>query len=438
LTGIILPSSMRSYLEICLNNMINKLHAVIKSQTVRSVGIVLSGNFLSVILGFIFVILTARELGPAEFGIFSTILAYSIFVSAISDLGVSQSIVKFFHETKDKNSQRSVVSSGLISVLCSSVIISFLASLIYHLWLRRIWSHQSWDYSLVLFVLNIAIAVNTYILAYFQTKQQFFARALTDNLFSIIRIGLTFYVLFSSGITAGSGLWIIVWAYIMAASIALFFARKSFSTRSINKRYIVDLLKFGRWLAANSIFSNLYGKLDILMLAWLVSAYHTGLYSAAARFITIFPLIVASLSSVVAPRFAQYRQNQEVSAFVRKMLMLSIVISIGLMALIILGRFIILTAYSLDFAAAVPMFQLLVLAYIPLLLSVPAGNALVYFYKKPQLISSISLIQLLGLFILNLIFIPRLNVYGVIISLSAMNLFGMTAQYYLLNKESIK
>jgi len=412
------------------------IYKIVKSNTLKSVGIVLGGNFISVILGFWFVILTARVLGPAQFGVFSTILAYSIFISAISDLGVSQSIVKFFHETKNIKEQKNWVGSGFFSVLLSSIIISLISTLIYHFGLRNLWDHQSDSYSFALFAMNIVITINTFFLAYFQSKEKFLKRALIDNLFSLSRILLTLYILYVGRLNVTTCLWIIVLAYIIAIITALFISKQGINLGWMRLSEIISLLKFGKWLALNSIFANLYGKLDLMMLAWLVTAYDTGQYSAASRFITIFPLVVSSISSVAAPRLAQFNIDLEVKKYVKKMYLLLVGISIGMLSLVILGPFIILTAYSAEFRAAVPMFQLLVISYIPLVITIPAGNALIYFYKKPNLISAISFIQLVGLFFANLALIPHFHAYGVIISLAMMNILGMLGQYYYFKKET--
>lgn len=410
------------------------LKKILSSHTFKDVGIVLFGNVLSVLMGFVFVILTARKLGPAEFGIFSTILAYSIFISAISDLGISQSLVKFFHETKDSERQKTIVSTSLFSVVLSSIIISLIASLFYYFQLRYLWHHSNYNYTFVLFVMNIVIAINTFFLAFFQTRQDFIKRASVDNLFSLLRIGFTLYVLSSGYFSVVTGLWVIVWVYFFAIIVAVIIARKWLYFQNIKTELIGKLLKFGAWLSATSIFANLYGKLDVLMLAWLISAYQTGLYSAAARFITIFPLVVSSLSSVVSPRFAQFNNNLEARTYLKKLLGLVSVISVGMLVLVLLGRFIIITAYSEEFEAAVPLFRYLVLAYIPLVISVPAANILIYFYKKPHLVTWISLVQLLGLASLNMILIPKYGSYGVITAILAMNFLGLIAQYIAVKK----
>lgn len=402
---------------------------VFKSQTLKNISVVLFGNIFSVLLGFIFVILTARRLGPSEFGIFSTILAYSIFVSAISDLGVSQSIVKFFHGAKNKMEQKKWLTSGFLSVLLSSITISIVASALYQFILRIVWHHQTSQYWLPLLLMNVVIALNTFLLSYFQTRETFLYRAAIDNLFSIIRITITIYIISINQLSVTSGLWIIVMAYLIAIVVGMVIAREWIFASHIDVQKIITLLGFGRWLAASNIFANLYGKLDVLMLAGMVSAYQTGLYAAASRFITIFPLVVSSLSAVAAPRFAQFDSHEQASAYLKKLSYLVGLVSLGMLSLLLFGKFIIITAYSNDFAPAISLFRYLVLAYIPLVLSVPAGNILVYFYKKPEIITLISSFQLIGLGILNYMMIPIYGATGVVIGLAIMNTLGMGVQY---------
>jgi O-antigen/teichoic acid export membrane protein len=413
-----------------MNKIIKK---AVRSKTLFDVGTVLGGSVLSSALGFVFVAISARKLGPADFGIFSTLLAYATFLSAIADFGISQSLVRFFHESKDKRERSIWLSTSFFAVLIISLVVAFGSSAIYHFVLKALWKH-SVDYFFVLFLSIVVIAINIFFLSLFQSWQKFFKRVVIDNVFSIFRIIITFAFLYFGIFRVGEGMWAIILAFVIAIVIGLYWARQWISFKYIDIGRIKKIFNFSRWLAGVSLFGNLYGKLDILMLAWLVSAYDTGIYSAAARFIAIFPLVVSSLSSVVSPRFAQFNDKKEMNSYFKKITMLIFLVAGGMLLMIFLAKQIILIAYTQAYAEAIPIFQMLILAYVPLLISVPATNALVYYFKKPQLITIVAFVQLVGLFVLNLILIPIYKIYGVLYSLMLMNSLGMIAQYFLFIK----
>jgi O-antigen/teichoic acid export membrane protein len=221
----------------------------------------------------------------------------------------------------------------------------------------------------------------------------------------------------------------IIIAYIITIVIAWYLGRKYIDFSLITKLKTKKLLHFSKWLAGINLFGNLYGKLDVMMLAWLSSAYATGIYAAAARFILIFPLVVASLSSVVAPRFANRTNVQSLHQYFKKTILISCGLTAIMSTLILLAKTLIILAYEEAFLDAIPVFQLLVVAFLPLILSIPATNAIIYFFKKPKIITFIATAQLTGLVLLNLTVIPRYGVFGPVYSLIAMNLFGMICQY---------
>ena len=403
--------------------------SLLKSKTAMDALIVLGGSGISSALGFIFVFLIARNLGPERFGIFSTIIGFTTFLSAVADLGINQSLVAFISGFKTRMRKKTWSSTSLASVFASSIAIALVMSCLYRFFLIKLWGHNQ-DFSGLVFLIIIIITVNIFLLALLQSLQRFWSRSILDNVFSVMRLVVigVFFLLYAR-LNIALALWSIVIAYLVAFVAGKLMVGDYLQIQRVKTRLIPKLLGFSKWLAAQNFFANLYGRLDVMMLPWLSTLYFTGIYAAAARFMSIFPLVVSSLSSVVSPRFASFTTKDQAGTYFRKSLLIGFGISAIMLLLLVLAYPIIFIAYGEDFLGAIAVFRFLVLANIPLLLSIPATNAVVYFYKKPKYVTGISLIQLFGLVLLNLWLIPKYGMFGPAYSLLAMNSLGMIGNY---------
>jgi O-antigen/teichoic acid export membrane protein len=409
-------------------NLVSIINQLKKSQTLKDTIIVLASSILSSGLGFVFVFTIARRLGPQEFGVYSTIINYTTFLSAVIDLGISLSLINFVNKTTDQEKKKQWISTSFFLVLISTLIIGLISTLIYSFSLKNIWKHGT-DYSLSVFLIIAIIAINLFFLALLQALKKFWQRSILDTTFALVRIIITYSIIILANFNLNSSFLSIIYAYCIALIYALFVAKPFLSFKSFDVKKIKPILSFSKWIGGINFAANLYGRLDVLMLAAYVSTYTTGIYAAASRFITIFPLVVSSFSSVVAPRFASFNLKNQLHSYFKKTLAVTSLIAMGMLFLVPLAKFIILTAYDISYQAAVPIFQILVITNIPLLLSIPATNAIIYFFKKPNYITLISLVQLIGLVLLNVFLIPKVKEYGPVYSLLLMNVFGMLAQY---------
>jgi len=68
----------------------------------KNTGVLLVSQIASYILGFFFVMYTARYLGAAGFGILSFALAFTSILGVFADLGLRQLTVRKMRETKRK------------------------------------------------------------------------------------------------------------------------------------------------------------------------------------------------------------------------------------------------------------------------------------------------------------------------------------------------
>jgi len=79
--------------------MIQYFKNLLLSDTGKDTGIVLAGTLINVIVGGLFFILAPRILGPADYGLFATVVATGLMAAAIANFGIDTGILRFAKET---------------------------------------------------------------------------------------------------------------------------------------------------------------------------------------------------------------------------------------------------------------------------------------------------------------------------------------------------
>ena len=174
----------------------------------------------------------------------------------------------------------------------------------------------------------------------------------------------------------------------------------------------MDVLKFSGWLGVNRFISGISGRLDIQMLAVLVGATSTGLYSIPARLASFVVVLVSSFSAVLAPRLAAFDDREKEKTYIAKAVLASLAVVVGVVFWIIIAKPFILILFGEKYLEAVPIFQALTASMIPFVLTIPSVTAIIYSMKKPIYIGVFSFFQIAAIFVLNLVFIPQYGVFG--------------------------
>jgi len=181
------------------------------------------------------------------------------------------------------------------------------------------------------------------------------------------------------------------------------------------------LIRFSGWLGVSSVISAVSGRLDITMLAALLGATATGIYSISSRLAFFIVLLASSYSSVLAPRFASFGDPANVKTYIKKACLALIPMVVGILLWVLIARSFIILLFGEKYIESIPIFKALAAAMIPFLLTVPAVTAIIYAMKKPILVGSFALFQLIATFFMNLYFIPKYGSFGPAITFAIVN-----------------
>lgn len=397
-----------------MNNLYNKISLLAKSATARDTYILFIGNIGSAFLGFLFIYFVAKALNREDFGIFSAAMNLVVIISSLSDFGIATGLVNFIAGADSKKDEKEsfeyqkaglIVRIGIILTLCAVII--FFAPFISKSMLATndpvvaVWA------SIVAFVLFVPLYF-PYVL---QAKKQFLKSVIVDNIYYLFRlIGLLSFIylgaitLYSSFLTALIG-------FVASLIASILFLKLTFLRSRPKKEIYLNLLKFSGWIGVNRIISSISGRLDIQMLASMAGATTTALYSIPARLSSIVIILTSSFSSVLAPRFASIADTEKEKIYLIKASISLIPIVLIIILWVIFAKPFMLLIFP-NYIDSVPVFQALTLSMIPFVLTAPSVTAIIYSMKKNIYIGLFSFFQLAGIFLLNLVFIPKYGPFG--------------------------
>lgn len=409
------------------------IRELVLSKTAKDSSIVFLGNVVSSFLGIIFTVLAARFLGPAGWGIVAGVGNLIPIIVAFADLGLGAAVFQYTAGkwgTKEKDEAQRVYGTALaIRVVTVTAVSVFL--ILFSSWLTKFLFNSQDPGLIFLAALGfLGVALLDFQIFSIEARQRWLLATVFISLTNILRVMfLVFLIRFGqvnifNVLVSFSGSSLIVF---LASTPFLFNVPKLHAGW---QEFLKKSSSFSAWMGGNKIVSVLGSRVDILILLQLAGTYEAGIYGAANRLAMGVPLILGSFATVLAARFASLKDKSETVNFFKKAFGLSFVIVIGLIAGIIVTPLIV-ALFGPEYVRSKEVLQWLFVAMIPFALSVPSVNLLIYHFKKPRIITLLSILQLLITVFFIYLYIPILGIFAAVWALGLSNILTLLATYYL-------
>ena len=402
----------------------NQAFGLAKSQTAKDTYTLFVGNVAGAFLGFVFTLIVARALTVSDFGIFSAAANLVVIFYSIYDLGLSGGLINFVAEAYAKkrlDEERAYIKAAFILRFLAYLFLSLLVFIFARQISIRFLATDDIRVAYWVSAISFGFMFEGIFSPILQAEKRFLPSVLVTSSIGVVRPLVAGILFLIGGLTLGSALF--SFALGTAASIFVGFAYVGIgflfakATRGVYTR----LIKFSGWLGVNRIISGISGRLDITMLAAMVGATATGLYSIPSRLTSFVVVLASSFSAVLAPRLASFGKKDEERKYLVKATLATGGIIIGVIIWILIARPFILILFGEKYIEAVPIFQALTASMIPFLIAAVPSVAIIYSMKKPVFIGVFSFFQVAAIFFLNLVLIPRYGVFGPTITFAAVN-----------------
>ena len=398
-----------------MKQQIDRIKGWATSATAKDTYILFAGNIISAFFAFLFTLFVSRGLSVSEFGIFSAASNLIVIISSLSDLGISSGIVNFVARYLAKG-RRETSEKYIKAAFLLKFVITFILVVLIGVFAPFVSKFLLATGEVKIAYWVAGISIGTFLWGFFpnilQAQKRFLASIVVDLSFAIPRGILGFALLLIGVLTLDNALLAFFVSFVLVVVVGFKLVGTSFLRTRPNKKIYMDVLKFSGWLGVNRFISGISGRLDIQMLAVLVGATSTGLYSIPARLASFVVVLVSSFSAVLAPRLAAFDDREKEKTYIAKAVLASLAVVVGVVFWIIIAKPFILILFGEKYLEAVPIFQALTASMIPFVLTIPSVTAIIYSMKKPIYIGVFSFFQIAAIFVLNLVFIPQYGVFG--------------------------
>lgn len=379
---------------------------------VEQTAITVGGNLLATGISSVALIIISRYLGPSAFGEFSVGFALAMIINKVNDLGLNTAIFAHVDYRQPSIKTNPILSSILIIKLWLSVALISVLLLVYFFF-GHLLGLESPNIILVAIVFSLFSTYFEHLIALFQSLHLFYKAVVLYVLQSVTKLGIALILLAQIKLSP-----LIVFGLYSLAPItsllATFFiwpkassVHFSFWQPSIAKA----TLHTAKHTAINSISQSLVDNLSIFFVQAYLSSYETGLLGGVTKIVLLFTLISYFLSQVLYPRVARYTSVKDRSTYLPKAIGISIVILLSSVLILPLASYSIIFSIGGAFLAGLPILQLLLLAAIFQIATVPFA-AIFFALKNFWYFTWSGFLQIILLCLGNLLVIPHYGLTG--------------------------
>ena len=254
-------------------------------------------QLLTSVLAFVWTILTARYLGPSDYGIFGTAVSLSTLFGVFATFGISTYIVRSIStdfENEDKYVNNTLSLKIFLAIIYFTLI--FITTVLLG-WKRYVIG------ICLLFALEYFIkTIDDIFFASFQAHEKMKYQAITNIVFNVLTFVFIVLVVLTDW-----GLLGITFAYIFANLAGMFYAYYAMRKHIMKPKLTFDfqfykkLIKAGIPFALTGIFYIIYYSIDVVMITQFSSTYATGLYNSAYKLINVLNLFYSIYTAAVFP-----------------------------------------------------------------------------------------------------------------------------------------
>lgn len=292
--------------------MIKKIKSIIKNKEVNNASWLIGGKVIQMMISLIVGILTARYLGPANYGVINYGTAYVAFFTSLSSLGINSIIIKNFVDHPDEEGK--TIGTTLVLRLLSSGLSCLLIFLIVSI------ADAGEKETIAIVVLcslslvfQIFETLNFWLQSKYLSKRIAIATLIAYIFTSIYKIVLLIFqknVLWFAFATS--------FDYIVYAIVIIFFFKKENGPSwSFSFAKAKELLVPSHHFILSGLMVSIYGYTSKLILKHMVDATAVGYYSTAVSICHMWTFVIQAIIDSMYPTIMRLHKTDRL-AFERK------------------------------------------------------------------------------------------------------------------------
>jgi len=382
-----------------------------KNLFIKSVSRGLGANIIVFLLGIVSGVLTARGLGPEGKGVLTAILVIPFLLTPILNLGLDNSNVYLINRHPTKGAFLFANSLWVLLIVFPVLVVgqALIPKLMHSYGAKEIFLARIYLFgaAMGIFLSNVESLL--------RGLRKFYQLYTLRVLFPMISV-LMLFVFFMTGLSVTKALLSNIVGGVSVIVVGLFFLRKSMTLSfAWDKRLLKESVSYGMKSYVGTLSSIVQLRVDQLIMILLVSTFHLGLYSVAARMSEALWQISNAVGTVLFPETSK-RDSEKASLLIVKSLLVSMLLLVIIGGLLFFfAPSIVLLFFGRDFLGVTGVFRILIFASIAMGLARVLTEGL-NGLGVPILPTYGSLCGLLANVPLLLILIPKYNIVGAAIA----------------------
>lgn len=326
------------------------LKEIIKNKEIKNAGWLISGRIVQMIMSFFVGILTARYLGPSNYGLISYGGAYVSFFTSLCTLGINSVIIKDFVENPSE--QGEAIGSSLLMRLISSIL-----SILMILGIVLILDKDDPLSVIVVFLCSLGTLFNVFDTFNYWFQYQYKSKITSiATLCAYIITSIYRIILLILGLNVKWFAFATSVDYIVIA-IFLIIAYKKYngSKLKFSIKKSKSLLKLSYNYILSSIMVSLYGQTDKLMIKQILNETEVGYYATATAICAMWTFVLQAIIDSLYPTILKLKNVDQKSYEKKNKQLYALVFYISLFVSLIfltLGDFIVKYLYGESYMAS--------------------------------------------------------------------------------------
>ncbi len=381
------------------------IHRVAKNS-----GVLFISQILTFILGFLYLVYTARYLGPESYGILSFAIAFTVIFGVLADLGLSQFIVRDL--SRDKSLASKYFGNAIVMKLIASLITFLLIILTVNL------IHYPFNTIIVIYLIALYVLINSFsqiFYSIFQSYEKMEFQAIGGVLSSaLVLIMVLLAIYYKMDLVFFALIYLLVSIIILFYNIIVCFWKFIIPKMEFDLNFWKYILMESVFFVLVSVFTQIYFNIDSVMISFFIGDKAVGFYTAAYRLI----FVLLSISSVLMiSMFPVMSKHFKSSINILKLEYERIFKYLFILALFLFifgfsfADKVILIIYGVNYNPSIGALQILIFV-IPIIFITYLFGTLLAAINKQRFVAMVTCVGATLNIILNLFLIPKFSYFG--------------------------
>lgn len=395
--------------------LLKSISGILKTKTITHSSVTVLGTFINGVLGILFFVFLARNLGPENFGAVSIAIVVLTMTADIADLGINTGLINFVskHVFSNHNEALKFLKLGLTLKLISALAVLILGYIMAPVIAEYFFLKPSLTYFLRMSFIGVGGAMlfsfSTNCLQALQKYKSWAVLNILSNSLRLLMVILLSLILVLSPTNALAAY--IIFPY-FGFFVSLLLLPKKFLIVKEEKSVLRDFFHYNKWVAVSILVAAISSRLDSFFVTRLLSIEQTGYYSVGVQLSSILPQFTYAIAAVVAPKIANYNNKKDLVVYLKKLQLFILGLAVLGFFLSPAAFFILPFIYGEGYNLSVWPFLILFYAQLIFLISVPSHQTIFYYFSNPKIFVLISVFILGVLLFSNLLLVPAYGITG--------------------------